>query len=111
MNGEIVVYRNFHEFYPFYLSEHLNPINRKLHFIGATTVLILTSYILLTGSWWLFPLNLLFGYGFSWIGHFFFERNKPATFQYPLYSLRGDFTMWFDIVRGKQSISPKRRLL
>lgn len=94
-------FSSFEQFYPYYLSEHSNLTCRRLHFVGSTLVLIALAWILLTGSWamiWLLP---VLGYGFAWVGHFFFEKNKPATFTYPLYSLMGDWVMYKDILTGK----------
>jgi len=78
-------YNSFREFYPFYLSQHLNPVCRRLHVVGSLGVLALP----------------VLGYGFAWVGHFFFEHNRPATFTYPLYSLMGDWVMLWDVLRGK----------
>lgn len=94
-------YYSFSEFYPFYLSEHQNRLNRRLHFIGSALVLLVALYALLTMSWLLLFLLPVVGYGFAWIGHFFFEKNKPATFIYPIYSLIGDWVMFKDILTGK----------
>jgi hypothetical protein len=94
-------FRSFADFYPFYLSEHSNPVCRRLHFVG--TVLVLASLVTaaLTGeAWWLLGVPLL-GYGFAWIGHFFFEHNRPATFSHPWYSLVGDFAMFRDMLFGR----------
>ena len=94
-------FTSFEQFYPFYLGEHSNITCRRLHFVGSTLVLITLAWILVTGHWamiWLLP---VLGYGFAWIGHFFFEKNKPATFSYPLYSLMGDWVMYKDILTGK----------
>ncbi len=91
-------FQSFEEFYPFYLQEHSDKTCRRLHFIGSTLVLMLLAYALLSGQ----PMLLLWipviGYGFAWVGHFFFEKNKPATFKYPLYSLAGDWVMYRDIL-------------
>jgi len=106
---QIVVYKTFGEFYPFYLREHIDPTNRRLHFIGTTLVMILALWIIFNQYWdkiWYLPVC---GYGFAWVGHFFFEKNKPATFKYPAFSLRGDFQMWFDIVTGKQPLAPTKK--
>ncbi|MDZ7784655.1 MAG: DUF962 domain-containing protein [Halioglobus sp.] len=86
-------FASFAAFYDFYLSEHSNPTCRRLHFIGTALILILTAYILITGSWLLAGFLPLIGYGFAWLGHVKYEKNKPATFKYPLYSLMGDFIM------------------
>ena len=94
-------YRSFREFYPFYLSEHQNQTCRRLHFSGSLLVLCALGYVLVTQQWlWLLSVPL-FGYGFAWVGHFFFEHNRPATFQYPLYSLLGDWVMFKDMLLGK----------
>ena len=94
-------YDTFADFYPFYLQEHSNITCRRLHFLGSTLVLLIVAYSVLSGRWyWLLAVPLV-GYGFAWIGHFFFEKNKPATFTYPWYSLRGDWVMYVDILRGK----------
>ena len=75
-------FKSFADFYPFYLSEHSNRTCRRLHFVGST-------------------LSLLCGYGFAWVGHFGFEKNKPASFKRPLYSFMGDWVMYKDIWTGK----------
>ena len=97
-------FRRFAEFYPYYLGEHSNPICRRLHFVGTSLVIALLAYTIGSGKW-LLPLALpVFGYGFAWVGHFFFEKNRPATFTHPLYSLIGDFVMFRDILLGKISL-------
>lgn len=103
MSSNIERYRNFAEFYPFYLSQHANRLCRALHFIGSTLVLLCIAAMFVTGSaWWLLGLPIC-GYGFAWIGHFLFEKNRPATFQYPLYSLMGDWVMYCQLLTGKIS--------
>ena len=94
-------YATFGEFYPFYLSEHSNRTCRRLHFAGTTIGLICLIAALLTGRLLYILIGLVAGYLFAWIGHFFFERNRPATFTYPLYSFVGDWVMWRDILAGK----------
>ncbi|GAA0754198.1 DUF962 domain-containing protein [Ideonella azotifigens] len=97
-------FHSFGEFYPFYLSEHSNRTCRQLHFIGSTLGLGCLYGLLMTGQLrWLF-FGLLCGYGCAWIGHFVFEKNKPASFKRPLYSFIGDWRMYFDIWRGKVSL-------
>ena len=94
-------FETFGEFYPFYLEEHRNPTCRRLHFVGSALVLLALFYTIATGKW-IFLLTLpVIGYGFAWVGHFAFEKNRPATFSYPLYSLRGDWVMFKDILTGK----------
>lgn len=94
-------FANFRTFYPFYLNEHRNRTCRRLHFIGSSLALACLALLVATGSaWWLLA-GLLCGYGCAWIGHFFFEKNRPATFKYPLYSFVGDWVMYADIWRGR----------
>ena len=95
-------FSTFKEFYPYYLSEHSNKTCRTLHFIGSSLVLILLAACLITKQYlWLLALPII-GYGFAWIGHFFFEKNKPATFKYPLYSFIGDWVMWWQILTQRK---------
>jgi len=94
-------YANFRDFYPFYLSEHSDRNCRRMHFIGSTLVIAVTVLAIVRHDprWlWFAP---LFGYGFAWIGHFVFEKNRPATFSHPLYSFAGDWVMYADILRGR----------
>ena len=94
-------YQSFAEFYPYYLQEHSNDTCRRLHYVGSLLVLYILGYALLTQQWlWLLALPLA-GYGFAWLGHFAFEKNKPATFKYPLYSFMGDWVMLKDALTGR----------
>ena len=102
------IYTTYREFYPFYLTEHQNPINRSLHFIGTLGVFFCLFEAIFTGGWLYWILIPIVGYGFAWLGHFVFEKNKPATFQYPLWSLISDFKMFFQLLTGKISFNPKR---
>jgi len=100
-------YTSIQEFYPYYLSEHQNPISRILHFVGTGLVIaILIISLIVNKYYWISSIPLV-GYGFAWVGHFFFEKNKPATFKYPLYSLGSDFILFFDLLTGKQRFNPK----
>ena len=94
-------FQSFSEFYPYYLSEHGDRLNRRLHFTGLLTAFLVLAVALITKKWVLLFLLPVFGYGLSWIGHYFIEKNKPATFKYPLYSIMGDFVMFKDILLGK----------
>ncbi len=94
-------YKSFNEFYPYYLTEHQNLISRRLHVIGTSLTIILFITIIVNQSWRLLILLPICGYGFAWVGHFFFEKNKPATFTYPRWSLLGDFVMLKDVLTGK----------
>nr|WP_314875962.1 DUF962 domain-containing protein [uncultured Pseudomonas sp.] len=97
-------FRSFAEFYPFYLSEHSNPTCRRLHFVGTSLVIALLAYTIASGKWLLLLLIPVVGYGFAWVGHFMFEKNRPATFDHPWYSLIGDFAMFRDVLLGKVSL-------
>ena len=94
-------FSSFREFYPFYLSEHRNPTCRKLHFAGSSLVIGLLLAALVTPYWWLVLLVPVAGYGFAWVGHFAFEKNRPATFTYPAWSLAGDWVMYWQLLTGK----------
>lgn len=94
-------YRTFREFYPYYLSEHQNPVCRRLHVFGSGLIVLIVLAVLFGASaWWLLATPVV-GYGFAWIGHFFFEHNRPATFTYPLWSLMGDWVMFKDVITGR----------
>ena len=95
-------YKTFTDFYPFYLDEHKNLVSRRLHFVGTSIALVILVTALVTQSWWLLLAALIQGYAFAWVGHFFFERNKPATFKYPGYSLMGDWRLWWEILTRKR---------
>ena len=94
-------YGTFGDFYPFYLTEHSRSGTRRLHFAGTLLVLLTLAYAIVTARWWLLALVPIFGYGFAWVGHFVFEKNKPASFKRPLYSFMGDWRMYKDIWTGK----------
>ena len=93
--------RSFRDFYPFYLSEHSDRTCRRLHFVGTSGGLTCAGLALASlNPWWLLA-GLVSGYAFAWVGHFFFEKNRPATFTHPLYSFIGDWVMWKDMLTGK----------
>ena len=94
-------YTSFREFYPSYLAEHRDSACRRLHFTGSLAVLLTLAAAVVTGRWWLLLLLPVIGYGFAWIGHFFFEHNRPTTFTYPLYSFMGDWVMFKDMITGR----------
>lgn len=98
------VYKSFAEFYPYYLTEHRKTGTRVTHFIGTTAFLLLLIYAILVQWWWGVLIGITAAYGMAWIGHFFIEKNKPATFQYPLWSLISDFKLYFSILFGKESL-------
>jgi hypothetical protein len=96
-------YKSIKDFYPFYLSQHKNNLNRLLHVIGTSLGVIVIFINLIFGKFSNIIFGPLFGYGFAWVGHFFFEKNKPATFKYPLFSFLCDYIMIYDILSGQIS--------
>ncbi len=92
---------SYSQFYAYYLTQHAHPVSRTLHFIGSTIVLGVLATSIVTGNWWLLLLVPVIGYGFAWAGHFGFEKNKPATFGHPFYSLASDWVMWWQMLTGK----------
>jgi hypothetical protein len=99
--SEAKAYRTLDEFYPFYLSEHSNRTSRRLHFVGTSVAATLLVATVITGNLWLVLVALVQGYAFAWVGHFFFEHNRPATFRYPRLSLMGDWRLWWEMLTGK----------
>ena len=99
---------SFAAFWLFYVREHASPLNRQLHFIGSSLGLVCLCACLYTGKLLFIPLGLLLGYGFAWVGHFFIERNKPASFNYPLWSFRADWKMWALMLVGKMKPEVER---
>jgi hypothetical protein len=95
-------YKTFEEFYPYYLNEHRQLGTRITHFIGTTLFLLLVITATIKQRADLLLVGVVCAYGFAWIGHFFIEKNKPATFKYPWMSLKGDFKLYFEILIGKQ---------
>tara|TARA_B110000438_G_C15591448_1_gene554037 strand:+ start:473 stop:781 length:309 start_codon:yes stop_codon:yes gene_type:complete len=94
-------FTSFKEFYPYYLSEHKLRINKVFHVLGSISGLLSLIIIIFSKKYMLLPLPLFIGYLFAWIGHFVFEKNKPATFKYPFYSFVGDWIMLKDIITKK----------
>ena len=94
-------FKSFAEFWPYYLSEHGKPATRVLHCLGTLTAIAFVILVVVIGKWWLFPLALVPGYGLAWVGHFFIEKNRPATFTYPLWSFIGDWKMLGLMLTGR----------
>jgi hypothetical protein len=101
-------FNSFAEFWPYYLNEHSKPGTRWLHLIGTMSGLMLVVFFIVIDKWWLFPLALIPGYGAAWIGHFFIEKNKPATFQHPLWSFMGDYKMIGLMLTGRLDAELRR---
>jgi hypothetical protein len=94
-------FRNFEEFYPFYLGEHADRTSRRLHVVGTSAAVLQMLAAVLMREPLLLLSALVTGYGFAWVGHYVFEKNRPATFKHPLYSLRGDFRMAREVFSGR----------
>ena len=99
-----VVYSSFAEFYKYYLSEHNNVVNRTLHVIGVLGSAVTLLVLLVQHEWYAAPFSVFIGYALGWPGHFFFEKNRPASFKYPLYSFIGDIVMTMDVIIGRESL-------
>jgi hypothetical protein len=100
----------FRDFWPYYVREHAKPITRALHFIGSTLVLAIVATAVVTGRFWLLAAMPVVGYGFAWVGHFGFEKNRPATFKYPVYSFLSDWVMYGKILSGTMRAEVERVL-
>jgi hypothetical protein len=94
-------FRSFAEFYPYYLEEHSDANCRRLHFVGSLLVILVALYAIVTAKFLYLLLLPIIGYGFAWVGHYGFEKNRPATFKHPLYSLMGDWVMFRDMLIGR----------
>ena len=94
-------FKSFADFWPYYLSEHSRPATRVLHCAGTLIAIAVVILMIVVGRWWLFPLALVPGYAFAWIGHFLVEKNRPATFTYPLWSFMGDWKMLALMLTGR----------
>lgn len=103
-------FQSFDDFWPFYVKEHQKKSTRILHFIGTTGAMACVAGGLLTKRRWLLAVAPVVGYGPAWISHFFIEGNKPASFKYPLYSLRADLVMWSKMVRFQMTDEVERIL-
>lgn len=101
MSAQPQGFASFREFYPYYLSEHADRTCRRLHYLGSTLALACLAMLLASGNPWWLLVGLVAGYGCAWIGHFAFEKNRPATFKHPFYSFAGDWVMFADMLRGR----------
>ncbi|MFN0138717.1 MAG: Mpo1-like protein [Pyrinomonadaceae bacterium] len=94
---------NYTDFWDYYVREHSRPATRALHFVGTSLGVILLAWFILRGTWYYFPLCFVVGYAFAWIAHFAIEKNKPATFKYPLWSFVSDYKMMWYMITGRMS--------
>lgn len=92
---------SYEEFWPFYLQEHARPQTRNLHYIGTALVIGIGLITVLMQNWLLLIAMPIAGYFFAWVSHAFVEKNKPATFTHPLWSLISDFRMFFLWISGR----------
>ena len=102
-------FKSFSEFWPYYLAEHSKAATRLLHYIGTVLAIALVVTCIVVGKWWLFPIAFVPGYAFAWAGHFFIEKNRPATFAYPLWSFMGDWKMLALMLTGKLQDRERQR--
>jgi hypothetical protein len=102
--------QNYAQFWDFYVSEHSQPLTRTLHFAGTSLGLILLAYFIYSGRWYYFPLFFVVGYAFAWFAHFVIEKNKPASFRYPFWSLISDFKMMWYMATGRMDREVERVL-
>jgi len=98
----------YDEFWDFYVQEHSKPLTRILHFVGTALGLLVLAWLILRGTWYYFPLALVVGYAFAWFAHFVVEKNKPATFKYPLWSFISDYKMMWYMITGRMNAEVKR---
>lgn len=108
MHWQKAKYTSLKEFWPFYLNEHAHKSNRTLHFIGSSLGLIILAVALISAKYILIVPALVSGYAFAWFGHFFIEKNRPATFTYPLKSFISDWRMWYCTFMDKTEAEMQR---
>ena len=99
---------NYRDFWDFYVQEHSQPLTRFLHFVGTTLGLLLLACLIWRGMWYYFPLSFVVGYAFAWFAHFVIEKNRPATFKYPLWSFISDYKMMWFMLTGRMAREVER---
>ena len=99
---------SYREFWDFYVREHSKPLTRALHFAGTASGLVLLAWFVWRGTWWWIPLCFVVGYAFAWAAHFLVEKNRPATFQYPLWSFASDYKMMWFMLTGRMGKEVER---
>lgn len=99
---------NYEEFWLFYVREHSRPLTRGLHFAGTSLGLILLFWLIWRGTWYYFPACFVIGYAFAWFAHFVVEKNRPATFKYPLWSFISDYRMMWYMITGRMGREVRR---
>jgi hypothetical protein len=99
---------SYREFWDFYVREHSRPATRGLHFVGTSLGLLLLGWLIWRGTWYYFPVCLAVGYAFAWFAHFVVEKNRPATFKYPLWSFVSDYKMMWFMITGRMGGEVRR---
>lgn len=99
---------NYAEFWDFYVAEHSKPLTRLFHFVGTALGMVLLVWFARNRAWHLVPLCFVVGYAFAWFSHFFIEKNRPATFKYPLWSFVSDYKMAFYMLTGRMNREVER---
>lgn len=99
---------NYTEFWDFYVSEHSQPMTRLLHFVGTSLGVLLLIFFVVRGQWYFFPVFFAVGYAFAWFAHFVVEKNRPASFRFPLWSFISDFKMMWYMATGRMGREVER---
>jgi hypothetical protein len=98
----------YNEFWDFYVREHSMPLTRWLHFVGTALGLVTLVWFIASGRWYFIPISFVIGYAFAWVAHFVVEKNRPATFKYPLWSFISDYKMIWYMLTGRMEAEVTR---